>query len=92
MKGLLTFIPQRLVLQGAADTLPSFMRSLESLQAQMATKDPARTRRLEEQWARTRPLIESGGFPGRLWSGYASPAEDGLARNTPLGEPHVEAR
>jgi len=92
MKGLLSFIPQRLVLQGAADTLPSFMRSLESLQAQMATKDPARTRRLEEQWAKTRPLIESGGFPGRLWSGYASPAEDGLARNTPLGEPHVEAR
>lgn len=92
MKGLLSFIPQRLVLQGAADTLPSFMRSLESLRAEMATKDPARTRRLEEQWARTRPLIESGDFPGRMWSGYASPAEDGLARHTPLGEPDVEAR
>lgn len=82
MKGLLGLLPERIILQGAADMLPSFMRSLEAIQPRIAREDPGRARRVDEAWARIRPRLEAGEFPGRVWTGYVPIPKAALAQSS----------
>ena len=92
MKGLLGLLPERFVLQSAADMLPSFMRSLEAIQPKVAREDPGRVRRIDEAWARTRPRLEAGEFPGRVWTGYAPIPKPDLAQSTDAQGEQKETR
>ena len=78
MKGILSIIPESLILRLASQNLPAAIRRLEWLAGEVHTvRDPARGDAIAGRWTELRPRIEAGELPGRLWSGYPPvPAPD----------------
>lgn len=83
LEGVLSLLPQSLVMRLTARTLPDYMRSLERCARRLSREDTARAARVEPHWRRLSARLESNELRGRVWhSGFdaALNASGGAAR------------
>jgi len=67
LKGVLSIVPDGLVLKLTGRTLPGYMRAIDALAKRLAREDPERALRIGSQWLELRARLQRGELPGRVW-------------------------
>lgn len=67
LKGVLSLIPEWVVIRLASRTLPSFLRNLDGVIDAVHAEDPPRGERVAKEWAALEPRLEASELSSRLW-------------------------
>lgn len=69
LKGILSILPESLLLNLAKRSLPDAIRKMDAIATRIQQEEPARAQKVNETWAALKPRLESGELPGRIWHG-----------------------
>ncbi len=67
LKGILSLVPESLILSLAGNNLPHAMRSLDAEVTKVRERDPARAAQMDRDWAVLEARLTAGELPGRVW-------------------------
>lgn len=73
LKGILSMVPEGILVRMAKSTLPDFMRRVDEMTVVIAERDPARGARVATEWEVQRAELENGKYPYRVWGGFPVP-------------------
>jgi hypothetical protein len=67
MRGILSLVPEWVILRLAGGNLPATMRAVDGMVDTVSERDPEWRARLDVEWAKLRARLEAGEFPGRAY-------------------------
>lgn len=69
LKGILSLVPESLLLSLAKSTLPDAIRKMDEIADGIDVNEPERARKNDEIWAALKPRLEAGELSQRVWRG-----------------------
>ncbi len=69
LKGILSIVPEWVVIRIASRTLPDFLRNLDNAIDTIYAEDAARGTRVAGEWGALKPKLEGGQLASRAWQG-----------------------
>lgn len=69
LKGILSIVPESLLLGLAKSTLPDAIRKMDTIADGIQKNEPERARKNDEIWAALKPRLEGGELANRVWRG-----------------------
>lgn len=88
LKGILSIVPESLLLGLAKSTLPDAIRKMDTIADGLEKNEPERARKNGEIWAALKPRLEAGELANRVWRGpVMASAGASTAAAAPAGAP-----